>query len=212
MEENFFKLILITNKQNISVEEYLDFVCACVHSGVTSVQLREKELSYRELLGFGEALKSMLDPLEIPLIVSDSVSVCLDLDATGVHLGQTDGDVIEARELLGSDKIIGWNVNTLDQLLNANTLPIDYLGLSAMFATQNKPDATNLWGFSGLEQAVSLCEHPIVAIGGIDESNAAEVIEAGAAGIAAIGVFHSAQNPGLVTKTLREIVDRGLRC
>ncbi|AFS24623.1 thiamine phosphate synthase [Chlamydia psittaci] len=211
MEEDFFKLILITNKQNISVEEYLDFVFTCVQSGVTSVQLREKELSYRELLGFGEALKSILDPLEIPLIVSDSVSVCLDLDATGVHLGQTD-DVIEARELLGSDKIIGWNVNTLDQLLNANTLPIDYLGLSAMFATQNKPNATNLWGFSGLEQAVSLCEHPIVAIGGIDESNASEVIEAGAAGIAAIGVFHRAQNPGLVTKALREIVDRGLRC
>ncbi|EPP28827.1 thiamine monophosphate synthase/TENI family protein [Chlamydia psittaci 08-2626_L3] len=164
------------------------------------------------MLGFGEALKSILDPLEIPLIVSDSVSACLDLDATGVHLGQTDGDVIEARELLGSDKIIGWNVNTLDQLLNANTLPIDYLGLRAMFATQNKPDATNLWGFSGLEQAVSLCEHPIVAIGGINESNASKVIDAGAAGIAAIGVFHSAQNPSSVTKALREIVDRGLRC
>ncbi|WP_375793592.1 thiamine phosphate synthase [Chlamydia sp. 12-01] len=212
MEEDFFKLILITNRKNISVEEYLDFVIACVQSGVTSVQLREKNLSHREILSFGEALKSVLDPLETPLIISDSVSVCLDLDASGVHLGQTDGDVIEARELLGSDKIIGWNVNTLDQLLNANTLPIDYLGLSAMFTTQNKPDATNLWGFSGLEQAVSLCEHPIVAVGGIDESNASEVIEAGAAGIAAIGVFHSAQNPSLVTKTLREIVDRGLRC
>ncbi|QVE48755.1 thiamine phosphate synthase [Chlamydia crocodili] len=212
MEEDFFKLILITNRQNISIEEYLDFVAVCVQSGVTSVQLREKELSHREILSFGEALKSILDPLEIPLIISDSVSVCLDLDASGVHLGQTDGDVIEARELLGPDKIIGWNVNTLDQLLNANTLPIDYLGLSAMFATQSKPDATNLWGFSGLEQAVSLCEHPIVAIGGIDESNAAEVVESGAAGIAAIGVFHSAQNPSLVTKTLREIVDRGLRC
>ncbi|MEF9496605.1 thiamine phosphate synthase [Chlamydia sp. 04-14] len=212
MEEDFFKLILITNRQNSPIEGYLDFVSECVQSGVTAVQLREKELSHREILSFGEALKSILDPLEIPLIISDSVSVCLDLDASGVHLGQTDGDVIEARELLGPDKIIGWNVNTLDQLLNANTLPIDYLGLSAMFATQNKPDATNLWGFSGLEQAVSLCEHPIIAIGGIDESNAAEVVEAGAAGIAAIGVFHSAQNASLVTKTLREIVDRGLRC
>ncbi|AAP04954.1 thiamine phosphate synthase [Chlamydia caviae] len=212
MEEDFFKLILITDRQNIPMEEYLDFVSACVQSGVTAVQLREKGLSHRELLSFGGALKSILDPLDIPLIVSDSVSVCLDLDASGVHLGQTDGDVIEARELLGPDKIIGWNVHTLDQLLNANTLPIDYLGLSALFATENKPEATDLWGFSGLEQAVSLCEHPIVAVGGIDESNAGNVVEAGAAGIAAIGAFHSAHNPGLATKALREIVDRGLRC
>ncbi|WP_041468107.1 thiamine phosphate synthase [Chlamydia felis] len=212
MEEDFFKLILITDRKNIPVDEYVDFVVACVHSGVTAVQLREKELSHREILGFGEALKSVLDPLEIPLIISDSVAVCMDLDASGVHLGQTDGDVIEARELIGPDKIIGWNVNTLEQLLTANTLPIDYLGLSAMFETQNKPEAAHLWGFSGLEQAVSLCEHPIVAVGGIDESNASDVIEAGAAGIAAIGVFHTANNPSLVTKSLREIVDRGLRC
>ncbi|WP_348663742.1 thiamine phosphate synthase [Chlamydia vaughanii] len=212
MEEDFFKLMLVTNKKNTPVDEYLDFVTSCVQAGVTSVQLREKELPREELVNFGKSLKVILDSEDVPLIISDSVPLCLELDASGVHLGQTDGDVIEARENLGPDKIIGWNVNTLDQLLTANTLPIDYLGLSAMFATQNKPEATNLWGFSGLEQAVSLCEHPIIAVGGIEENNVAKVMEAGAAGIAAIGVFHAAKDPIAVTKTLRAIIDGEFIC
>jgi len=194
--------MLVTNKQDSSLKEYLDFVIACVESGVTSVQLREKKLSFDVLIEFGRMLQSVLKPRSIPLIVNDSIEITRELNADGVHLGQSDGNVSRARQELGDNKIIGLTIDAMEQINSANELPIDYIGVSAVFPTKNKPDVATIWGCDGLEKVAKLSRTPTVAIGGINETNIGEVIKTGVHGIAAIGAFHDAKDPRDATKNL----------
>lgn len=204
MKQNIWELTLVTHKANSAAETYLQFIEACIQSGISCVQLREKTLSQRELFHFGCALKSLLDSYNIPLIINDHVDLCKKLDAFGVHLGQSDLDVKTARTVLGPEKIIGLSVNSLEQLQQSEKQPIDYIGLGAIFPTGNKADVETIWGLNGLQQASARTSRPIVAIGGINECNARSVMEAGAQGIAAIGAFHSASNPFLTIQKLKE--------
>ena len=205
--EPFYKLMLVTNRQHTPINDYLAFIEVCANAGVTSVQLREKNQTPEALLEFGEKLKHILDPLSIPLIVNDDVELAFKLDASGVHLGQTDGNPERARALLGPDKIIGVSIDTEDNLLSANQLPIDYVGIGAIFPTNNKNNVATIWGTQRLSQLSSQSKHPIIGIGGINESNAAEVLIAGACGIAIIGALHDANDPKLTTQNLRHIID-----
>lgn len=206
MKENFCKLTLVTNKSHHPTEKYLHFIRQCVNAGITTVQLREKGLS-QDLFTFGRDLKNILDSADVQLIVNDHVDLCMELDAAGVHLGQKDGDIIKARKQLGPNKIIGLSVNSIEQIEAANHLPIDYIGLSAVFPSKTKPDVEKIWTLNGLVQAAKIAKHPIVGIGGITLSNAYDVLQAGAYGIAAIGVFHDAANPYLATQNLMNIIN-----
>jgi thiamine-phosphate pyrophosphorylase len=207
MNDQFFKLTLITNKSNTPLKEYFDLISTCVKSGVTVVQLREKSMGHDELIEFGKELHKLLKQLRVPLIVNDHLHVCLKLNAEGLHLGQTDGDVREARSLLGPNKIIGQSINTLKQLEIANTLPLDYVGVGAIFPTQSKSDVETIWGLDGLKQAAGISKHPIIALGGIDDGNAASVMGVGASGVASIASFHASCDPKNVTENLRNIVN-----
>ncbi len=206
IKDQFFKLTLVTNKSNKFLDNYLEFVSICAESGITLVQLREKNLSYEDLLEFGGQLKSLLGKFLIPLIVNDYTELAYQLDVDGVHLGQSDENVIEARRKLGTDKIIGLTVDSIEQLCVANTLPINYVGIGAIFSTNNKINVPGIWGANGLEKIAQLSKHPIIAIGGISETNAHAVMKAGANGIAAIEAFHEARDPSATTKNLRNIV------
>jgi thiamine-phosphate pyrophosphorylase len=203
-----WQLMLITQLSNASLSEYLNFISHCSQAGITAVQLREKNLSYSELLYLGQELKKMLDPMHIPLIINDHLELCLELNAAGLHLGQKDGNIENARKRLGPHKILGLTVNTLEQVEKANDFPIDYIGVGAIFPSKNKPDVESIWQISGLKQAVNRSRHPIVAIGGVDDSNASAVMAAGASGIAAIGAFHNAIQPEKMTQKLKAIVER----
>ncbi|KTD64602.1 thiamine phosphate synthase [Legionella shakespearei] len=208
MNTPFLHLTLVTDKKNTSIPSYLELIQQCIKGGITCVQLREKLIPYEELLFFGRALKSILDKNHIPLIINDHVDLCIELDAAGVHLGQNDGDPIKARALLGPDKIIGISTNTITQVIKANALPIDYLGVGAIFPTENKPDVQTIWGLDGLKQAAQISAHPLVAIGGINENNAQSVIRSGANGIAAIGTFHGAKDPRQITSNLLTTINQ----
>ncbi|PPE05359.1 thiamine phosphate synthase [Holospora curviuscula] len=209
MKENFLQLMLVTNKGNTPTVPYLEFIEACLKGGVTCVQLREKSLLHEDLLYFGSALKRLMDVYNVPLIVNDDIDLCIKLRAFGVHLGQADTEITKARSVLGSDKIIGLSVNTMVHIQNSLTLPIDYIGVGAIFPTNNKPNIETIWGLDGLNHAFLVSSRPIVAIGGIDESNAFSVINSGANGIAAIGAFHQAKDPFLTTKNLINIIKEG---
>jgi thiamine-phosphate pyrophosphorylase len=206
MRNHFYKLILVTSKSNRPLPEYLSFISDCAKYGLTAVQLREKNLSDVDLLEFGKKLQKLLKPLNIPLIVNDNLKLCLELDADGVHLGQSDGNVAEARIQLGQHKIIGLTVNTLLQLKSANFLPVDYIGVGAIFPSNNKSDVF-VCGLNGLKQFAYYSRHPIVAIGGINESNVKNVMRSGAYGIAAIDVFYHAVNAAVCTQNLRQIIE-----
>lgn len=206
MHVPFYTLMLVTQKQQSSLKDYLDFIDSCVHQGVTSVQLREKNTRPDDLLTFGQALKNKLTPLHIPLIVNDNLELAIALDAAGVHLGQTDGDPLEARQRLGAHKTIGVSIDSYDNLIKANALPIDYVGVGAIFPTPNKKNVSTVWGLDGLQQLVPHAKHPVVAIGGIDTHNVTNTLMAGAHGIAVIGALHNARDPGQTAQELRRLM------
>ena len=202
MKDHFYKLMLVTNKNDQALDKYLNFIAACIKSGVTSVQLREKNLSLDALLEFGRKLQSVLKTFSIPLIVNDRVDIAYELDADGVHLGQSDGCVLEARQKLGKDKIIGLTIEHKEQIEVSNKLPINYIGVSSIFPTGSKEDIVTVWECKGLKQVAQISKFPVVAIGGIDETNVSDVIKAGADGIAAIGAFHTTRDPSNVVQSL----------
>lgn len=199
--------MLVTNRQNRPLDDYLQFIKCCALAGVTAVQLREKNQSPAFLLMFAKALQAILEPLNIPLIINDSVSLALTVNAQGVHLGQTDGCPIAARQCLGPDKIIGVSIDSIDHLNNANQHPIDYVGIGAIFTSPTKKDIATTWGLEGLQRLSAQSHHPIIGIGGINELNAKNVLASGADGIAVISALHHATNPEDATKTLRRIID-----
>ena len=206
--EPFYKLMLVTNRQNTPLADYLQFIKHCAHAGITAVQLREKNQTPAFLLMFAEALKAILDPLKIPLIINDSLELALNANAHGVHLGQSDGCPSIARQCLGHDKIIGISIDSIEDLTKANHLPIDYVGIGAIFTSPTKKNVTTTWGLKGLQQLSSQSKHPIIAIGGINVLNAKEVLLSGADGIAVISALHDTDNPIKVTENLRHIIDK----
>lgn len=198
------KLMLVTQKADLELTHYLDFIQVCLSHGVDAVQLREKNLTPNELLTFGKALKQLLSIYRIPLIVNDNIKLCLALNADGVHLGQQDESCLRARKILGPDKLIGLSVDTLAQVEKANHYPINYIGVGAIFPTQNKNNVTTTWGIDGLKSVHACTKHPIIAIGGIQEENIKAVVDTGVHGIAAIGAFHDTTNPALTTTHLKK--------
>ncbi len=209
--ETYQKLMLVTHRQKMPLSDYLKFIKACAQSGVTAVQLREKEAPLSFLLEFGERLKEILAPLNIPLIINDNVDLAQQLDAEGVHVGQSDGDPIYAREALGPDKIIGLSIEHRDNLMAANKLEGRlYVAASSVFPTQNKHNLKTIWGIEGLQNLVQISKHPVVAIGGVNDTNVQDILKTGAAGIAVIGIIHDSPHPEKITRKLRNIVDQHL--
>lgn len=208
MSKPYFKLILVTNKMKTRLDVYLNFISLCAQAGITSVQLREKQSAYADLLSFGKEMQDILKAFQIPLIVNDNPQLALELDAEGLHLGQNDGDIISARRLLGEDKIIGLTVNSIKELREANNLPIDYLGIGAIFPSTNKTDVAKIWGSEGLIQLRKLTNKKLIAIGGINETNAGLVMRSGADGIAAIAAFHESADPAYTTRQLLLTINR----
>jgi thiamine-phosphate pyrophosphorylase len=153
-------------------------------AGVRVVQYRAKEVNTRLMLAEAAALKKLCQGAIF--LVNDRVDVALAVGADGVHLGQEDLPFDAARELLGPDKIIGITVSTLEEALSAARQGADYLGVSPIFFTRTKPDAGLPTGLSLLREIRNAVDLPLAAIGGINLTNAAVVITAGADMICAI--------------------------
>jgi len=204
--QKHFKLTLVTNKSNTPLNQYLDFIKQCARARMTSVQLREKHLSFQDAFQFGSSLQKILKSYDIPLIINDHLNLCLKLNADGVHLGQSDGHILAARTALGPHKIIGLTVDSFEQLLQANTLPIDYIGIGPVFYTTNKKNITKHWTLEELALVTQQSTHPVIAIGGIHEGNVDSVCRTGVHGIAAIGAFHDSPNPLKTTQSLLKII------
>ena len=147
----------------------------------------------------------------MPLIVNDRVDVALAAGADGVHVGQSDMDGRDVRRLLGPDAIVGLSVETMEQAAEAAALDVDYLGVSPIFSTPTKTDTVSEWGLSGLAALRRASKHVLVAIGGIHASNAAQVVEAGADGIAVVSAICAAPDPEVGARALRGAIDQARR-
>jgi thiamine-phosphate pyrophosphorylase len=204
-----FGLMLVTDRALSGGRTVEKIVEAAVLGGVTIVQLREKEATTREFVVLGRRVAEFFRPRRIPLIINDRVDVALAVLADGVHLGTTDMNAADARSILGPKAIIGLSVENEEQAVAADSLDVDYLGVSPIFATSTKTDTTASWGIEGLWRLRPLVRKPLVAIGGINPQNAARVLEAGADGLAVVSAICSTPDPEAAARELRVIVDCG---
>ena len=190
-------------------------LAAAIAGSATLVQLRDKHGSTRALMQEARALIGVLAPLDIPLLINDRIDVALAAEADGVHIGQDDMSPADARLLLGRTAIIGLSVKTVEQAQNAPLDLLDYVAIGGVYDTTSKDTTAAPIGLSGLRAIVQVVRareprFPICAIAGINESNAAEVIEAGADGVAVISALSLAADPGKAARGLRNVVDVAL--
>tara|TARA_R110001583_G_scaffold1583_3_gene12321 strand:+ start:1521 stop:2150 length:630 start_codon:yes stop_codon:yes gene_type:complete len=204
---NPYLLYLVTDdKQNIAMLKHV--MKEAVAGGVTMVQLREKGSDVRDFIERALAVKTILKGTGVPLIINDRVDVALAIDADGVHLGQSDMDAKTARRLIGNEKTLGLSIENEQQLHDAELLPIDYIGLSAIFSTPTKINIKKEWGLEGLRKAVMQSTFPIVAIGGINTKNISQVIATGVDGIALVSAICHAESPQQAARDLITLIGK----
>jgi thiamine-phosphate pyrophosphorylase len=176
---------------------------AALGGGVDIVQLREKELSRAEILRAASTFRRIADGYSALFIVNDDPDLARACDADGVHLGQDDGSVADARELLGPDAVIGLSAHSEEQIDAAASLPIDYHSVGPIWETPTKAGRPAV-GLGLVEYAAAHAAHPFFAIGGIDESNAAEVVGAGAQRMCVVRAVRDAADPAAAAAALRQ--------
>ena len=179
----------------------LAVVQSAVRGGVTCVQLREKRLDTRAFVERARALKALLSPLRIPLLINDRVDVALAAGADGVHVGQSDMAPQDVRRLMPG-ALIGLSIESWQQMREAEQAPVDYYGISPVFATSSKADAAPALGLAGLQQLRLMTARPLVAIGGIQAGNVAAVMAAGADGVAVVSALCAAADPARAAQDL----------
>jgi thiamine-phosphate pyrophosphorylase len=195
-------IYLVTDESSCLHHNLETVVSDTARAGVCLVQLREKTIDTRSFLDRALAMKAILAPFRVPLIINDRVDIALASGANGVHIGQSDMPYKTARKLMGPDSIIGLSVETWEDVISAQDLSVDYIGVSPIFSTPTKTDTKEPWGIAGLEKIKAYSRHPLVAIGGINLSNTARVIRAGADSIAVVSAICSAEDPFEVTRRL----------
>ncbi len=164
-----------------------------IKGGVTMLQLREKELKDEDFLNEAVKIKGICKKYLIPFIINDNVSVAVLCDADGVHIGQGDLNVIEARRMLGEDKIIGVSVQTAQQAITAEKNGADYLGVGAVFSTSTKRDA-DFVSYNMLKAICGAVKIPVCAIGGINRDNISKLSGSGTDGVALVSAIFAAEN------------------
>ncbi len=172
----------------------LSDVLQAVSCGVEVVQYRNKNRETRQMYEEAMRLREICRDSGSIFLINDRVDIALATDADGVHLGQSDMPCPAARKLLGPERIIGVTVHSLAEALQAESMGADYLGVSPIFQTATKPDAGKPAGITLIEEIRAQVEIPLIAIGGINHSNAGEVVRAGADGLCAISCVVAKEN------------------
>ncbi len=184
-----------------------DVVRLAVAGGATVVQLRDKECTTRRYVEQALRLHELLAPLGVPLIVNDRVDVALAVGAEGAHVGQSDMPPDLVRRLMGPDALVGLSVDSEADVLAADGGVVDYVGVGPIFSTATKTDTSAPWGVEGLRRLRPRTGLALVAIGGLDASNAAGVVRAGADGIAVVSAICSADDPQRAAAGLRAVIE-----
>jgi thiamine-phosphate pyrophosphorylase len=204
-------LYVITDARLSRGRPHHEVIRAAIEGGATVVQYREKEGTTRQLVGEALALRGLTREASVPLIVNDRLDVALAVEAEGVHVGQDDMPAPLTRRLMGQGRIVGVSATNLQEALQAEKDGADYLGVGPIFATPTKPDAAPPMGLGGLAEVCRHVSVPVIAIGGIDEHNAAAVIEAGADGVAVVSAVVAAPDVAAAARRLRQVVEAARR-
>ena len=201
------RLYAVTDRTWLGKESLEEAVEAALRGGVTILQLREKQAPYEELVKTAMRLKPLCRRYGVPLIINDDVEAALEADADGVHVGQEDLAVAEARRILGPEKIIGASAHNREEALEAQRQGADYLGSGAVFGSSTKKDATTL----SREELTAVCRAvsiPVAAIGGITEENCLELAGTGVSGIAVVSALFAAADKEEAAARLRALAEK----
>ena len=185
MNRKALRLYLVTNRYQDSLESFLEKIEAACRSGVTIVQLREKNLTTNQYYQLAKQVKEITDAYQVPLIIDDRLDVCLAVDAAGLHIGDDELPVSVARKVIGPEKILGVTAKTVKRALEAEEGGADYLGTGAIFPTTTKENAP-ITLISTLKTICQRVAIPVVAIGGLTSENIDQLIGTGIAGVAVV--------------------------
>ena len=185
MNREALRLYLVTNRYQDSLESFLEKVETACRSGVTIIQLREKNLTTNQYYQLAKQVKEITDAYQVPLIIDDRLDVCLAVDAAGLHIGDDELPVSIARQVLGPEKILGVTAKTVKRALEAEEGGADYLGTGAIFPTTTKENAP-ITLISTLKTICQRVAIPVVAIGGLTSENIDQLIGTGIAGVAVV--------------------------
>ena len=185
MNREALRLYLVTNRYQDSLQSFLEKIETACRSGVTIVQLREKNLTTNQYYQLAKQVKEITDAYQVPLIIDDRLDVCLAVDAAGLHIGDDELPVSVARQVLGPDKILGVTAKTVKRALEAEEGGANYLGTGAIFPTTTKENAP-ITLISTLKTICQTVAIPVVAIGGLTSENIDQLAATGIAGVAVV--------------------------
>lgn len=199
-------LYAVTDRTWVEDTTLMDQVKEALEGGITFLQLREKRLSKEEFIKEAREMKELSKEYKVPFVINDNIEVALAVDADGVHIGQDDMSVEEARKLLGEDKIIGVSAHNVEEAIKAQKGGADYLGVGAVCATSTKKDA-NVVSKEEIKKICHTVEIPVVAIGGIKKENIKTLEGTDVDGVAVVSAIFAAKDIKKDTKQLRSLVE-----
>lgn len=199
------QLYAITDRHWLNGRSLYEVVKESLDGGVTFLQLREKQLDEDHFLEEAKKLQGFCSEYNVPFIINDNVEIALAINADGVHIGQSDMEMKEAREKLGPDKIIGVSAHTKEEALLAQAQGADYLGVGAVFPTSSKDDAESV-SYETLKAICEVVSIPVVAIGGITRENLHQLSGSGVSGISVISAIYAQSDIKEAARELKQCV------
>jgi len=203
-----YSLYLVTDRGILGNNDLCKSIEEAIEGGVTILQLREKNLTSMEFYNIAKEVKEITTKYNIPFIINDRLHIALAVDADGIHIGPDDLPVCVARELLGPNKIIGASTCNVEEALKAEKDGATYLGVGAIYPTSTKNNTDDV-SIEDLAEIKNIVNIPIVAIGGINEKNAGNVMTAKVDGIAVVSAILGKGDIKEASKELRSIVNNG---
>lgn len=203
-DRNDLVLYAVTDRSWLGDSSLYDQVESAIEGGATFIQLREKNLDEADFLSGAKEIQKLCREYKVPFVINDNVEIAAQIDADGVHVGQSDMEAGDVRKRLGPDKIIGVSAQTVEQALKAQEHGADYLGVGAVFPTGSKADATEV-SHQTLKEICEAVDIPVIAIGGITKENVSELKESGICGIAVISAIFAQKD---IRKAATELKQR----
>ena len=197
-------LYAVTDRHWLGDRTLYEVVKESLDGGATFIQLREKNLSKEDFLREAVELKQLCAKYHVPFVINDNVEIALEIDADGVHVGQSDMEAGDVRAKLGPEKIIGVSAQTVEQAVLAEKRGADYLGVGAVFPTGSKDDAVDV-SLDTLKDICKAVNIPVIAIGGITVDNTRVLAGTGICGIAVISAIYGQENIPEATKKLKAV-------
>ena len=207
LEEKDLLLYAVTDRHWLNGRTLYEVVKESLDGGATFIQLREKELDNEHFLEEAKELKKLCAEYKVPFVINDNVDIAIQMDADGVHVGQSDMEAGDVRAKLGPDKIIGVSAQTVEQAILAEKRGADYLGVGAVFPTGSKDDADDV-SHETLKAICDAVSIPVIAIGGITVDNTPELAGTGICGIAVISAIYAADDIPVATAKLKEVTEK----